>query len=135
MKPLFRFLILFQVGLFFVGFMVPVNRAVSLWGKDRQERLRVVWPLGLLAEVIADQFPTNSVIFWTHPQSGAYQQLPYYFYPRRLSCTITNQFYSEKMFAAWDEKPDADWLAANGYTHVIDTSNGVLNAWGIVNAK
>jgi hypothetical protein len=136
-KRLLRLLILLQVGLFFVGLMVPVKLAADLWGKSRQERLKVVWEPGGALSRAADQFPTNASIFWAYPDSALYQQLQYYFYPRWVSVTMTNQFYSEHMFAAWNESPDPDWLASHGFTHVIriKTKDPVVMSWWSVNAK
>ena len=137
-KRLLRLLILLQVGLFFVGLMVPVKLAAKLWGKSRQERLQIVWAPGAALSTVADQFPTNASIFWSYPESALYQQLQYYFYPRRVSITMTNQFYSEHMFAAWNEEPDPDWLTSHGFTDVMwieYTKVGVaINTWS-VNAK
>ena len=117
--------LLVQVGMFFFGFMVPFNRAASLWGKSLEDRRGVVWGLGKVLKGIADQLPPDARIYIMYPDHGFYINCKYYFYPRHVGITTTGKVYQTGQdFAAWNEEPTVQWLQLNGFSHVINCKEG-----------
>jgi hypothetical protein len=123
--------LLIQIMLFFVGLMVPVRRAASLWGKDLEERRGVVWQAGQALKSIAERFPVNSRIYLLYPQPPLQYSIVYYFYPRDVSVTMTNGSYGTlEDYAHWHEIPSWQWLQTNRFDFVLSFKNGG-RAWKV----
>lgn len=123
--------VLVQILLFFVGLMVPVQRAASLWGKDLEERRGVVWQPGRALKAVAEQFPTNARMYLLYPQSILHACSVYYFYPRTVSITMANRRYNTgEEYASWNEIPSWQWLVSNKFDFVISFKDGA-RAWQV----
>ena len=120
---------LIQVGMFFVGLEVPLNRLVILWGKSFTERQAIIWPAGRALAQVAGQLPLDAKVYLVDPQSQYWwvqAQAIYYFYPRYLTISMANQCYrSDAELATWNEYPDETWLDTHGFTHVMSFKNGI----------
>lgn len=55
--------VLVQVGMFFVGLEVPLQRLTRLWGKPFQERQALIWPVGRTFSQLAEQLPRRTQKF------------------------------------------------------------------------
>jgi hypothetical protein len=125
--------LLVQILLFFVGLMVPVRRAASLWGKNLEDRREVVWPPGRALKAFADKLPTDTRIYLLYPQPPLHYSIVYYFYPRTVSVTMTNARYgSLEECANWNEVPSWQWLETNKYSYVLSFKNGGGRVWRVV---
>lgn len=118
--------VMLQIGMFFVGFLVPMRRVESLWGKSLRDRQMVVCqPAAVLSE-IARQLPEDSKIYMTDPVRVVHWNSVYFFYPRLVTATMTNGGYrTDEAYAAWDERPTEEWLMTNGFTLVMNCKNGL----------
>ncbi len=118
--------VMLQIGMFFVGFLVPVRRVESLWGKSVRDRQMVVsQPAAVLSE-IARQLPESAKIYMTDPVRVVHWNSVYFFYPRLVTATMTNGGYrTDEAYAAWDERPTEGWLMTNGFTLVMNCKNGI----------
>ena len=65
--------LLIQILLFFVGLIVPVQRAASLWGEERSGG---VWQPGHAFKAIAEDFTTNTRLNELYPQSILHVSTP-----------------------------------------------------------
>ena len=118
--------VLVQIGMFYVGLLVPVRRVVTLWGKSFGERQQVVWQVGRALTEIAAQFPPDAKIYLVDPQLLLHWNSVYFFYPRVVTVTMTDTGYrSNEAYAAWKERPTDDWLIAHKFTHVMSYKDGV----------
>jgi len=118
--------LLVQIGMFFVGLLVPVHRVTTLWGKSFEDRQLVVCQPARVLSQIAEQFPVDAKIYLTDPQLLLHWNSVYFFYPRLVTATMANRSYrSNEAYAAWNEQPTEDWLVSNGFTHVLSYKNGL----------
>jgi hypothetical protein len=119
--------LLVQIGMFFVGLLVPVRRIESLWGKSFEDRQMAVCQPARVLTQLADQFPIDAKIYMTDPQLLLHWNSVYFFYPRLVTVTMTNRGYrTHEAYAAWNERPTDDWLISNGFTHVLSYKNNAL---------
>lgn len=118
--------VLVQIGMFYVGLLVPVRRVVALWGKSFGERQQVVWQPGRVLTQIAAEFPLDAKIYLVDPQLLLHWNSVYFFYPRLVTVTMTNAGYpSNEAYALWNERPTDDWLISNKFTHVMSYKDGL----------
>lgn len=118
--------LLVQIGMFFIGLLVPVHRIATLWGKSFEDRQLVVSQPARVLSQIAEQFPVNAKIYLMDPQLLLHWNSVYFFYPRLVTATMSNRGYrSSEAYAAWDERPSEEWLVSNGFTHVLSYKNGL----------
>ena len=118
--------LLVQVGMFFVGLLVPVHRLTTLWGKSFEDRQLVVSQAARVLSEIADRFPVDAKLYLTYPQRQLHWNSVYFFYPRLVTATMTNgEYRTDEAYAAWNELPTEDWLVTNGFTHVMSYKNGL----------
>lgn len=121
--------LLVQIGLFFIGLLVPVRRFV-LWGKTREERLALVWPAGRSLEAMAKEFPLDARIYMVDPDSFIHRQAQYYFLPRQISVTMSNAGWTQDFYEHWNERPTLDWLIQHHFTDVLKlTQTNGSGAW------
>jgi len=119
--------LLVQIGMFFIGLLVPVRRIEMLWGKSFEDRQMAVCQPARVLTQFADQFPINAKIYLTDPQLLLHWNSVYFFYPRLVTVTMTNgEYRTHEAYAAWNERPTDDWLISNGFTHVLDFKNNAL---------
>src|SRR5664280_1658629 len=85
--------LLVQTSLFFFGFMDPLKRAASLWGKDLEQRRLIVWQPGFALKSITAQFPLDARVYLMDPDPTTQYNSVYYFYPRLVTITMTNGSY------------------------------------------
>jgi hypothetical protein len=120
---------LLQVGMFFVGLEVPLQRLIRLWGKSFKERQAMTWQAGLVLSQVAQQLPLDAKIYLEDPQIQpwwVYAHAGYYFYPRYLTISMTDHYYpTDEEFSKWSEYPDEAWLISNKFTHVMSFKNGI----------
>jgi hypothetical protein len=123
-------LALIQVGMFFIGLQVPLNRLVMLWGKSFKDRQAIAWPAGRALTQVAEQLPMDAKIYVEDPQKTVsiwvFWHAIHYFYPRYLSASMTDHYYgSDQAAAAWNEYPDEAWLVSHKFTHVMSFKDGI----------
>ena len=122
-------LALIQIGLFFIGLLVPVRRFV-LWGLTREQRLEVIWQPGLVLETMAKRFPLDARIYMVDPDGFLHRQAQYYFLPRKISTSMGKNGWTQDLYDQWDERPTVDWLIQHDFTYVfrLTRTNGA-GAW------
>lgn len=119
--------LLVQIGMFFIGLLVPVHRIEMLWGKSFDDRQMAVSQPARVLTQLAKQFPINAKIYMTDPQLLLHWNSVYFFYPRLVTVTMTNgEYRSHEAYAAWNERPTDDWLISNGFTYVLSYKNNTL---------
>ncbi|MCG3149453.1 MAG: hypothetical protein PCFJNLEI_02915 [Verrucomicrobiae bacterium] len=115
--------------MFFVGLQVPLQRLVRLWGKPFAERQAIAWPAGRALTQAADQLPLTARVYLVDPQGlpwWVYTQAHYYFFPRKVSMSMTDHYYgTDAELAKWNEHPTEAYLATNGFTHIMSFKNGI----------
>ena len=120
---------LLQVAMFFIGLEVPLQRLIRLWGKSFKERQEITWKAGAVLSQVARQLPLDAKVYLEDPQVlpwWVYAHAVYYFYPRYLSISMTDHYYSsDKEFSKWNEYPDEAWLISNKFTYVMSFKNGI----------
>jgi hypothetical protein len=118
--------LLLQIGMFFIGLLVPVRRIEMLWGKSFADRQMAVCQPARILTQIADQFPMDARIYLMDPQLLLHWNSVYFFYPRLVTVTMTDHSYrSQEAYAAWNERPTDDWLISHGFTYVLSYKNGL----------
>ncbi len=121
--------VLVQVGMFFVGLEVPLQRLTRLWGKPFQERQALIWPVGRTFSQLAEQLPPDAKIYIEDPQGTyewVYRHAFYYLYPRHATISLTDHRYEDpKEFSQWNEYPSEAWLVSNKFTFVVSFKNGI----------
>ena len=116
---------LVQVLLFYVGLIQTTRRIAVLWGRGIEERRLLVGQPWSVFRSIAEQFPENAKIYLLYPEQHIHDVVNYYFYPRKISVSMTNAAYRiPEEYGVWAEVPDEQWLMSNQYTHVLSFTNG-----------
>ncbi len=93
--------LLVQIGMFFIGLLVPVHRITTLWGKSFEDRQVVVCQPARVLSQIAEQFPVDAKIYLMDPQLLLHWNCVYFFYPRLVTATMSNRGYrSSEAYAA-----------------------------------
>lgn len=118
-------LLLVQVLCFFVGFLVPSDRILRLWGKGVEERRGIFWPPSRVIKPLGDAMPLTAKVYVEQPDATTHKHTAYYFYPRVVAVTMSDTDY-ENRYEKWNEPPTREWLLSNGFTYVVNFKEGRL---------